>query len=41
MRTWSNITLKNPNFIGSWRVDIVTEEEAILVQKTFEVIAGD
>ncbi len=40
MRTWSNITLKNPTFIGSWRVDIVAEDGTVLLKKTFEVIAG-
>ena len=41
MRTWSNITLKNPKYIGAWHVKIVTEDGKIMQQTDFEVISAD
>ena len=37
MRTWSKVTLRDRNQIGSWKVDIVTEDGTILEEIEFEV----
>jgi hypothetical protein len=37
MRTWSNITLQSPTQVGSWRVEIVTEDGTVLDQVMFRV----
>jgi hypothetical protein len=37
MRTWSNLTLKAPDHVGPWRVDVVDESGAVLKQITFQV----
>lgn len=37
MRTWSKITLRDRNQIGSWKVHIVTEEGTVLEEIGFEV----
>jgi len=37
MRTWSNVTLQSPTRVGSWRVEIVTEDGHLLDQVMFRV----
>ncbi len=37
MRTWSNVTLQSPTRVGSWRVEIVTEDGKLLDQVAFRV----
>ncbi len=37
MRTWSNVTLKYPENVGQWRVEINTSENEKLAQVEFEV----
>lgn len=37
MRTWSNITLRSPVYVGSWWVEIVTEDGTVLGQLRFQV----
>lgn len=37
MRTWSNITLRNTSLRGSWYVEIVAEDGAVLEDITFKV----
>lgn len=38
MRTWSYITLKNPDHIGQWQVNVTQEDGHILDRIHFEVI---
>jgi hypothetical protein len=40
MRTWSNINLKNSNFVGSWHVETVAEDGTILGRVDFKVTTG-
>lgn len=37
MRTWSNVTLQSPIHVGSWRVEIATEDGTVLDQVMFHV----
>lgn len=37
MRTWSNVTLQSPTHVGSWRVDIVTDDGTVIDQVAFRV----
>ena len=37
MRTWSHVTLQSPTHIGSWRVDIVTDDGTVIDQVAFRV----
>ena len=36
-RTWSNVTLRSPVHVGSWKVEIVTEDGDVLDQVAFRV----
>jgi hypothetical protein len=38
MRTWSNVTLRNRNETGQWRVDVITRKGEILSQAQFTVV---
>ncbi|MBC2717206.1 MAG: DUF2914 domain-containing protein [Desulfobacteraceae bacterium] len=38
MRTWSNVTLRNKNEAGQWRVDVVTRKGELLSQVEFTVV---
>ncbi len=38
MRTWSNVTLRNRNEVGQWRVDVITRKGEILSQVQFTVV---
>ncbi len=38
MRTWSNVTLRNRNETGQWRVDVVTRKGEVLSQVQFTVV---
>jgi hypothetical protein len=40
MRTWSNISLENPNHVGSWRVEIVAKDGMVLGRTAFNVTPG-
>jgi len=37
MRTWSRVTLQSPTHIGSWRVDIITDDGTVIDQVAFRV----
>ena len=41
MRTWSKITLNNPEQAGSWRVQIETEDGVVLGSGEFQIVRGD
>lgn len=38
MRTWSNVTLRNRNEAGQWRVDVISRKGEILAQAQFTVV---
>jgi len=38
MRSWSGVTLRSPDHIGKWRVEVVTEKGAKLDQVEFTVV---
>lgn len=38
MRTWSSITLRSPDHIGKWRVEVTADKGAILDQVEFVVV---
>lgn len=38
MRTWSYVTLKNPDHIGRWQVEVTGEDGEVLKQIRFEVM---
>lgn len=38
MRTWSNVTLTRPEHIGTWRVDVITENGERIGQTWFDVV---
>jgi hypothetical protein len=37
MRTWSRVTLQSPTQMGSWRVDIITDDGTVIDQVAFRV----
>ena len=38
MRTWSSVTLKSPDHIGKWRVEVIDDSGAKLDQIEFAVV---
>lgn len=37
-RTWSNVTLQDPQHVGDWRVEVVTPDGIVLEQIAFQVV---
>ena len=38
MRTWSSVSLRSPDHIGKWRVDVIAENGTTLDQIAFTVV---